>query len=655
MYFRGHHLFFCRFLRNNMQFSYQFDVAGIMVIMTSLICAWIRPKLMKNFSLSLKFLILCAIAYNLLDSVTIILLQIANPKTYYITYFLLLLYFCVLFLIPYNSAKYFYELCGEKVNRLFMDGSLAIVIAASTFGNIFFDLLFKMDKETMYYSHGPLSWLSFVYYLLCASMVGACAFRHSRYLGRIRKRLLITVFMITIFDLIYQIILPEHSLTGLIIALAVAMTIVVFCFVDVTIDELTGLNNRTGFIRSCDELMHKQSMEGYSMVKVQVYHMQELNERTGMENGDKVLMLLAENIKWCVDNAKNKAVCGRIGGDTFAVLLDEELSINTITNSSLSESITNPLTGLDYAVSFYAGVYRLEEGDNDINKMLDHAGYALKWVSGNFKTNVAFYDADIRKEDEHRKSVEQRVRGAIQDREFKVYLQPVCDTMTRERVSAEALVRWIDSKNQMINPGDFIPILEKNGFITELDLYVLDEVCRILREWINQGLDVVPVSVNFSRVDVDHYGIVDEIIATVDKYRLDHKLIKIELTESAFNDNMENIITMLRKLRENGFIVMMDDFGSGYSNLNMFKDMPLDIVKIDMYFLRNIENSEKGLIVLESVVQMAKRLGLQIVVEGVETQEQYDFIRKLRCEMIQGFYFAKPMPSEIFPDQITAG
>lgn len=638
-----------------MQFSYQFDVAGIMVIFTSLICAWIRPKLMKNFGFSLKLLICCAIAYNILDSLTIILLNIGNPQTFYVTYIALIAYFVVLYMIPYSATRYFYELCGESSNTWKMNIGLGIMMFLATFGNIFFDLFFKLDRVTLEYSRGIGVPVTFIYYIICASMVGVCAFRHKRYLGRVRRRLLFTVFFITIFNLIYQGFLPEQSLTGLIIALAVAMTTVVFCFVDVTVDELTGLNNKIGFIRSCDELMHKQDMVGYAMVKIQVYHMQELNERTGMENGDRILLLLAESVKSCVDTAEKKSVCGRIGGDTFAILTHEEITVNTISDMDLSDAIINPMTGLDYAVSFYAGVYRLEEGDKDIDKMLDHAGYALKWVSGNFKTNVAFYDADIRREDEHRKSVEQRVRGAIQDKEFKVYLQPVCDTMSRRRVSTEALVRWIDGKNQMINPGDFIPILEKNGFITELDLYVLEEVCRILREWMNQGMDVVPVSVNFSRVDVDHHGIVEEIVRIVDKYDIDHSLIKIELTESAFNDNMENIINMLNKLRENGFIIMMDDFGSGYSNLNMFKDMPVDIVKIDMYFLRNIENSEKGMIVLESVVQMAKRLGLKIVVEGVETQEQYDYIRKLHCEMIQGFYFAKPMPSEIFPDQVTAG
>lgn len=638
-----------------MVYSNHFDVAGIMVIFTSLICMWIRPKLMKNFSRYLKLLIMLSIGYNLLDFATILFLKLKNPATWFVTYFLLILYFVVLVMFPYIGTLYFYEMCGEKHNPIILRVSIYIMLVLAVFGNLFFDIFFKLDKETMEYSQGMGSFGVFLFYLLCAFLVGDCAIKHKRYLGTIRLRLLVTMFVVTIFNIVYQIFFPETSITGLILALSVALLVVVFCFIDVTVDELTGLNNKTGFVRACDELMHQQDMTGYSMVKIQVYHMQELNERTGMENGDKVLLLLAENVKKAADEAKHKAVCGRIGGDTFAILTDEEVTINTMTNDGVEDYIKNPLTGLDYAVSFYAGGYRIEEGDTDIESMLDHAGYALKWVSGNFKTNVAFYDDDIRKEDEHKKAVELKVRNAIMDREFKVYLQPVYNTMTRERVSAEALVRWIDSKNQMINPSDFIPILEKNGFVTELDLYVLEDVCKMLRDWTDLGIDVVPVSVNFSRVDVEHAGIVEDIITIVDKYGLDHRLIKIELTESAFSENIRDIISTLTRLHDAGFVIMMDDFGSGYSNLNMFKDMPIDVVKIDMYFLRNIENSEKGMIVLESVVQMAKRLGLEIVVEGVETQEQYDYIRKLRCEMIQGYYFAKPMPSEIFPDQVTAG
>ncbi len=638
-----------------MDFSYQYDLAGVMVILASLICAWIRPKLMKTFSLSLKLLIVLSILYVVFDAASSILIQTQNPSLYVPAYITTVLFFCCLFLFPYRAIVYFYELCGEKANMLVLGTAISVMIFLSTIGNYLFNVLFTLDRQTMEYQRGPLASISYIYYGFCTIEVGMCAVRHSRYLGKVRQRLLLVTLFIAVFTIAYQILIPSQSITGLIISLSVAMTIVIFCFVDVTVDELTGIDNKTGFIRACDELMHKQDMKGYSMIKIQVYHMQELNERTGMENGDRVLMLLADNIKKSCEKTKRKSVYGRIGGDTFAVLTDEEVEINALSDMHMNEHIENPMTGLDYAISFYAGVYRIEEGDTDIDSMLDHAGYALKWVSGNFKTNVAFYDDDIRKEDEHRKSVEQRVRSAIADKEFKVYLQPVYDTMTRERVSAEALVRWIDSKNQMINPGDFIPILEKNGFITELDLYVLEELCKMLREWIDTGVDVVPVSVNFSRVDVNHPNIVGEIIETVDKYEIDHRLIKIELTESAFNDNIERIIKTLRQLHDCGFVIMMDDFGSGYSNLNMFKDMPVDVVKIDMYFLRNIENSMKGMIVLESVVQMAKRLGLQIVVEGVETQKQYDYIRKLRCEMIQGYYFAKPMPSEIFPDQLTAG
>ena len=638
-----------------MIFEYHFDIAGIMVILASLLCAWIRPQLMKSFSISLKLLIVLAILYNLLDITTSILISIANPKTYYFTYGLLMVYFTVLFVFPFRALVYFYEVSGEKMESVVVKAAVVLMTVLGTVGNIFFDLFFKLDKKTMEYSHGVLAYITFLYYLLIVYYVMKCAIRHKRYLGKVRVRLLHAILGLAIFDIVYQVVLPRESLTGLIISLSVAMAVVVFCFVDVTVDELTGLHNRQGFIRACDELMHSSDITGYSMIKIQVYHMQELNERTGLENGDKVLLMLAKDVKYATEIARHKSVCGRIGGDTFAILTDSEISINTLSKSKVSDYIQNPLTGLDYAISFYAGVYRIKKGDTDIDSMLDHAGYALKWVSGNFKTNLAFYEDDIEREDEHRKSVEQKVRTAIAEREFKVYLQPVYNTMTRERVSAEALVRWIDSKNQMINPGDFIPILEKNGFISELDLYILEEVCRTLREWMDAGIDVVPVSVNFSRVDVDYPHIVEHIIGIVDKYHLEHSLIKIELTESAFNDNMIRIIEFLEKLHNSGFIIMMDDFGSGYSNLNMFKDMPVDIVKIDMYFLRNIENSEKGMIVLESVVHMAKRLGLQIVVEGVETQQQYDYIRKLRCDMIQGYYFAKPMPSEIFPDQVTAG
>ena len=347
-----------------MVFSYQFDVAGIMVILTSLICAWIRPRLMKNFSVYLKLIIVLSIMYNILDIITSVLIQIKKPGTWLITYILLLAYFIVLYMFPYRGTLYFYELCGEKVNPILLRGSLAVMLLLATFGNIFFNFLFEYDRYTMEYKHGVGFYATFIYYLIFVFLVGDCAIKHKRYLGKIRLRLLTAILGITVVDVIYQLIFPMQSITGLVIALSVAMTVVVFCFVDVTVDELTGLNNRAGFIRACDELMHNQDVTGYSMIKIQVYHMQELNERTGMENGDKVLMMLASNVKYCTDIARKKSVCGRIGGDTFAILTDSEITINALSKTTEGDVVQNPLTGMDYAVSFYAGGYKLENGDS---------------------------------------------------------------------------------------------------------------------------------------------------------------------------------------------------------------------------------------------------------------------------------------------------
>ncbi|MCR5607115.1 MAG: GGDEF domain-containing protein, partial [Treponema sp.] len=199
------------------------------------------------------------------------------------------------------------------MNSFFFKSITVLVLILGTFGNIFFNLFFSLDKGTMEYSHGRFFFITFIYYLISVYYVGACAIRHKRYLGKIRLRLLLAIIVVTVLAIIYQLAFPEESMTGLTIALSVAMAVVIFCFVDVTVDELTGLNNRKGFVRACDELMHSQDMEGYSMIKIQVYHMQELNERTGMENGDRVLLMLARDVKYCTDVAEHKSICGRIG------------------------------------------------------------------------------------------------------------------------------------------------------------------------------------------------------------------------------------------------------------------------------------------------------------------------------------------------------
>jgi len=224
-----------------------------------------------------------------------------------------------------------------------------------------------------------------------------------------------------------------------------------------------------------------------------------------------------------------------------------------------------------------------------------------------------------------------------------VYLQPKCEMDTGQIIGSEALVRWIHPKQGIISPGEFIPVFEKNGFISELDYFVLKTTCRMIRKWLDEGRKVYPVSVNVSRTDLYNPNLLDQIKGCVQEYDLPHDLIAFELTESAFvSDNMQ-LYNLAKLLQENHFNVMMDDFGSGYSSLNSLREIPVDVLKIDLKFLPPSQDDKKGNVILESVVGMANRLGLEVIVEGVETIEQAEFLLSIGCKNAQGFYFFKPM------------
>ncbi|MBQ7678642.1 MAG: EAL domain-containing protein [Butyrivibrio sp.] len=615
----------------------------------STICVIIRPGSLRIIGRNLRILAALAVAYNILDIATSFLINLRSSHYYVLCYVLLFMYFSVLFIFPFQATHYFFEICGEEFHLPFtvipvFFMHLLLFMEDDRLGSFFI-----LQRNPFAYYSGTATNLIYVYYAFYVVLVAFCAFRHSRYLGATRQRILLTTLLLVIVACIYRVIVPGRAITGLMMGMIVCAVIIVFYFVDVTRDPLTRLNNRSGFLRVCDELVHKQETVGYRMTKLQIYDLQGINERLGMEIGDELLIRTSQVLKHSVIGAEKPSICARIGGDTFGIFTPEELPSTSFLSMSLKEFIGDDRVPADYVVSFYAGVYHVDdENYDDIDGMLERADFALRKVLGNFYRNVAYYEGAIRVEDERRKAVEQRVRGALQRGEFRTYLQPVHDSRTRALVSAEALIRWIDSSGHTVSPSEFVPILENNGFIRELDMYMLENVCRMQRTWIDEGLTVVPISVNVSRVDLRFNDAVDDIINTVDRYHLDHRLIKIELTESAFVDDNNLITRSLTRLHNDGFPVMMDDFGSGYSNLNMFKDMPIDIVKIDMAFLKGIEDSKNGTIVVESVVNMAKRLGMQTVVEGVETQMQYDFIRSLGCEMIQGYYFSRPIPSEDF-------
>ncbi|MEG2082335.1 MAG: EAL domain-containing protein, partial [Oscillospiraceae bacterium] len=242
---------------------------------------------------------------------------------------------------------------------------------------------------------------------------------------------------------------------------------------------------------------------------------------------------------------------------------------------------------------------------------------------------------------------------SLDNGEFKVFYQPKVDLASGKTVGAEALVRWFHPRKGMISPADFIPIFEKNGFIMKLDTYVWDSVAKQLRIWIDKGMKLIPVSVNVSRIDMYNPQLCESLIALCKKYDLPPNLLELEITESSYTNTTVNLVEITKKLTLAGFTVMMDDFGSGYSSLNMLKDVPVDILKVDLNFLSDRETTGKGASILSSIVRMARWLKMPVVAEGVETREQADFLRSIGCEMAQGFYFAKPMSTEDYENYLS--
>ena len=233
-----------------------------------------------------------------------------------------------------------------------------------------------------------------------------------------------------------------------------------------------------------------------------------------------------------------------------------------------------------------------------------------------------------------------------------VYYQPKYDPSTNKLRGAEALIRWQNDDMGFVPPGRFIPIFEKSGFITEIDHYMLEHVARDQKAWLDKGFECVPVSVNVSRAHFIESDLAEQIRDIVDKAGTPHKYIEIELTESAFFDDKKALISTITRLKEYGFAVSMDDFGSGYSSLNSLKDMPLDVLKLDAEFFRGDSQGDRGEIVVSEAIKLAKSLNMRTVAEGVEVKEQVDFLASQGCDMIQGYYFAKPMPKEDYEQRM---
>ncbi len=310
--------------------------------------------------------------------------------------------------------------------------------------------------------------------------------------------------------------------------------------------------------------------------------------------------------------------------------------------SELEAALKQSIPGV--RIRFGFGVCEVPAKDNDVEKHYNNAVTACELLDEDAENHIAFFDEEMNRQRIWERKVEDEMESALANKEFAVYLQPKVSTAAERLAGAEALVRWLHPIDGLIAPYKFIPLFEKNGFIVKLDDYMLEAIARQQAEWLAQNRPAVPISVNISRANFAREDLAEHICSIVDRYQVPHNVIELELTESAFFDDKKALVTTVNKLREKGFPVSMDDFGAGYSSLNSLKELTIDTLKIDAGFFRDVQEVERGMLIVSEVIDLAKKLNMQIVAEGIESREQVDFLMEQECDLIQGYYYAKPMP-----------
>lgn len=408
-------------------------------------------------------------------------------------------------------------------------------------------------------------------------------------------------------------------------------------------DELTGLLTRNAFNRAVEMTVLKHPEEvargEYAIVFFDILRFKAVNDLFGMAEGDRLLIYVADII---AEAAQNGGAASRIGSDRFAVFLHKSGDELEQFIQSYLEAIAN--YELAFEIVSNAGIYVLTEGNMSVEAMLDRAIIAQASIKGSYATKYSYYDEAQRNAMLSEQEIVGVMTTALAEKQFIVYFQPQYNHSTGDLVGAEALVRWQHPERGMITPGTFIPIFEKNGFISKLDLFVFEQVCAFQRSCLDKGVPVVPISVNLTRYDLFQSDFIDRMEDIRKRYDITTDLICIEITETAIVGSNRHAADIIEKLHSYGYVVEMDDFGSGYSSLNVLKDINMDILKLDMKFLAEQETDSRGGIVLSSIVRMAKWLNLPVIAEGVEHEHQADFLRSIGCDYMQGYLYSRPIP-----------
>ena len=406
-------------------------------------------------------------------------------------------------------------------------------------------------------------------------------------------------------------------------------------------DRLTGLYSKELFFQKVRERLQKEPEKEYTIISTNIENFKLYNDNFGILAGDALLKEIARLFR---EGSGENAICGRFSGDRFLCLQESARERND------RNTYLNEFTPMIKNVVMKWGIYEITDRSVPVEQMCDRALLAADSIKGQYHRHFAVYDDALRSRMLREKAITDTMETALAERQFIVYFQPKYSLNEERMAGAEALVRWIHPEWGFLSPGEFIPLFEKNGFIPQLDRYIWEQVCIRMREWKDKGYPVLPVSVNVSRVDVYHIDLESTLVELTEKYHIDPSYLHLEITESACANDPALIVSTVSRLRKLGFIIEMDDFGSGYSSLNMFNQMKMDILKLDMKFIQNEMAKPFDKSILNYVIDMSHGMGLSVVAEGVETREQMERLREIGCDYVQGFYFAKPMPAEEYEE-----
>ena len=389
------------------------------------------------------------------------------------------------------------------------------------------------------------------------------------------------------------------------------------------------------------DMMARHPNEEIAFIQFDVERFKLINENYGVERGDELLEFLTDTLGLICN--EEQPYC-RLTADVFMIVTTFDSDQHLLEFIHRLESLLSGFKDMDYRLIF--GVAIAEDRTLHTRRHGDNAGIARQSVKGSALNNIGFFNGRMKNELQKKQIIEEDMKNALLDNEFIMYLQPKYCISSGRIIGAEALARWIHPEKGMISPADFVPVFEENGFILKLDQIIWESACRKIRDWIDKGIEPVPVSVNISREYIHSFDIVGFLLGLVKKYDIPIKLLELEITETT--DAQGGVSDVVKKMKDAGFTMLMDDFGSGYSSLNMLKTTPFDVLKIDRGFLSEFMESGRGRKIISHTISMSQDIGLDIIAEGVETKEQAQFLHDCGCDAAQGFYYSKPVPQEEF-------